>query len=37
MRKKIKKYVKKYKICVKTKKSRQFKSSMQLFKISNKS
>ena len=37
MRKKIKKYVKKCKICVKTKKSRQFKSSLQSFKISNKS
>ena len=37
MRKKIKKYVKKCKVCVKTKKSRQFKSSMQSLEISNKS
>ena len=37
MRKKIKKYVKKCEICVKTKKSRQSESSIQLFKILNKS
>ena len=37
MREKIKKYVKKCEVCVKTKKSRQFESSMQSFKISNKS
>ena len=36
-REKIKKYVKKCKVCVKTKKLRQFKSSMQSFEISNKS
>ena len=37
MKEKIKKYVKKCEVCVKTKKSRQFKLSMQSFKISNKS
>ena len=37
MRKKIKKYVKKCEVCVKTKKSRQSESSMQSLEISNKS
>ena len=36
MRKKIKKYVKRCEVCVKTKKLRQFKSSMQSLEISNK-
>ena len=37
MREKIKKYVKKCEVCVKTKKSRQSESSMQSLEISNKS
>ena len=37
MRKKIKKYIKKCEVCVKTKKSRQSESSMQSLEISNKS
>ena len=37
MRKKIKKYVKKCEVCAKTKKTRQFESSLQSLEVSNKS
>ena len=37
IREKIKKYVKKCEICAKTKKTRQFESSLQSLKVSNKS